>query len=180
MDDRSTTSSETVDSTGQTAGLLDDDSIVDIDHVAIAVNDLESAIEWYTHNFPFRVVDRRLTRGERTAMVSAVLQAGRAVVVLIQGTTSDSQVSQFIQRFGCGVQHIALQVKDLDAAIQRLRGQDSALATPTIADTGIKQAFLRRDEKSGVRIELIERRGGEFTDESVERLFRAFEARGLY
>ena len=52
--------------------------------------------------------------------------------------------------------------------------------TARTGDDGIRQAFLRRDPGSGVRIELIERKGGNFTDRSVEQLFRAFERQGLY
>lgn len=155
-------------------------SVIGVDHVAIAVSDLDSAINWYTANFPFRVIERRLTCGERTAMMSAVLQAGSATLVLVQGTTPESQVSKFVRHFGCGVQHLALQVKDLDAAIQRLAENGTIVDTPIISDEGIRQIFLHRDDDSGVRIELIERRGGNFTDQSVGRLFRAFETNDLY
>jgi 4-hydroxyphenylpyruvate dioxygenase-like putative hemolysin len=158
---------------------LDQLSILGVDHIAIAVSDLSAAINWYKDNFAFRVIERRITRGEHTAMISAVLKGGAATLVLVQGTTPESQVSKFVQHFGCGVQHLALQVNDLDAAIQRLSGTGGVIETPIIADKGIRQVFLRRDD-SGVRIELIERRGGDFTDQSVERLFRVFEAKELY
>ncbi len=171
---------ESESATETSGGEIDHQSITGVDHVAIAVSDLDSAIDWYTANFGFRVIERRLTRGERTAMISAVLQAGNATLVLIQGTTPESQVSRFVHHFGCGVQHLALQVNDLDAAIRRLSENGAIVDTPIISDEGIRQVFLRRDDDSGVRVELIERRGGNFTDQSVGRLFRAFEAKDLY
>jgi len=172
--------SESEEATEDSVRELEQLSIVGVDHVAIAVSDLSAAIEWYTDNFAFRVIERRVTRGEHTAMISAVLKAGSATLVLVQGTTPESQVSKFVQHFGCGVQHLALQVNDLDAAIQRLSETGSVIDTPIIGDEGIRQVFLRRHQGSGVRIELIERRGGDFTDQSVERLFRVFEANDLY
>jgi catechol 2,3-dioxygenase-like lactoylglutathione lyase family enzyme len=155
------------------------DHVLEMDHVAIAVTNLEDAVTWYG-GLGFKVLERRVTRGERTSMRSAVLKAGRSVVVLIQGVEPDSQVSRFVEHFGPGVQHLAFAVGDLDAALAAVRSAGGDIATPIIQDEGIRQAFLRRDPGSGVRIELIERRGGSFTDRSVEQLFRAFERQDLY
>lgn len=165
-------------SLGATAGLLTE--ITELDHIALAVEDLESAVEWYVRCLGFNVLERRTTRGATTAMHSAVLQAGRAVIVLTQGTSSDSQVSRFIQRFGPGVSHVAFAVKNIDETIARLHANGGAIDTPLMEDVGIRQTFLRRDARTGVRIELIEKRGGQFTDSSVDRLFRHFERLELY
>jgi methylmalonyl-CoA/ethylmalonyl-CoA epimerase len=160
------------------AGLQD--CITGIDHVAVAVTDLGEAIDWYTGKLGFHLVEERETRGNHTGMLSAVVTAGSAVVVLIQGTSPESQVSRFIEKFGAGVQHIAFGVRDLDEAVDRLGPHGGGLDTPLIADTGIRQAFLRRDPGSGVRVELIERTGGSFSNETVKQLFLAFEAQDLY
>ena len=66
---------------------------------------------------------------------------------------------------------------DLDAAIAHFTS--AAADIDVIEENGIRQVFLRRDPGSGVRIELIERRGGTFNDRSVENLFRAFETKNL-
>jgi 4-hydroxyphenylpyruvate dioxygenase-like putative hemolysin len=113
-------------------------------------------------------------------MVSAVLYAGSAIVVLVQGNEPDSQVSKFVDRYGPGVQHMAFAVRDLDEAVARVRSGGGDIDTQIIAEPGIRQAFLRRDLGSGVRVELIERRGGDFSDSSIERLFRAFESADLW
>jgi methylmalonyl-CoA/ethylmalonyl-CoA epimerase len=154
--------------------------IVSVDHIAVAVADLETAIDWYRLNLGFRLVEKRTTQGRSTAMVSAVMMAGAAVVVLIQGTTPESQVSRFIEHFGAGVQHVAFAVDDMDRAMERLEKSGGKSDTPVLVDEGIRQVFLRRDPGSGVRVELIERRGGKFSDNSVERLFREFEGKELY
>ncbi len=154
--------------------------VLGVDHVAVAVEDLQAGIDWYVNCLGFRLLETRETRGERTGMISAVLKSGSAIVVLIQGTSPRSQVSRFIQEFGPGVQHIALEVTDMDVAMRQLTSANAASDTHVIQDEGIRQVFLRRDPGSGVRIELIERRGGTFSDKTVEELFRKFEADDLY
>lgn len=154
------------------------DLVIDVDHVAIAVEDLETAVSWY-ESLGFTAMERRLTEGEHTSMLSEVMKAGRAVVVLVQGTSPKSQISRFIEHFGAGIHHLALAVSDLDVALTRVR-EAGGVAEALTQDEGIRQAFLRREPGSGVRVELIERRGGAFTDSSVRQLFLAFERQDLY
>jgi catechol 2,3-dioxygenase-like lactoylglutathione lyase family enzyme len=157
-----------------------DCEVTGIDHIAIAVSDLPEAVRWYTSALGFKLLEKRTTRGERTGMISAVLVSGGVVVVLVQGTEPESQVSRFVDAFGAGVQHVAFRVRNLTTAVGRLRQANAAVDTPLIEDEGIRQAFLRRDPGSGVRVELIERKGGDFTDRSINKLFRAFESQDLY
>ncbi len=156
------------------------DCIIGIDHVAIAVVDLAEAVDWYTNKLGFHLAEERETRGETTAMLSAVTTAGSAAVVLVQGTTPESNICKFIDHFGAGVHHVAFGVRDLDEAMERLMGSGGATDTPMIMDDGIRQAFLRRDPGSGVRVELIERTGGTFSDNTVQQLYQAFETNDLY
>ena len=157
-----------------------EDLVVQIDHIAIAVEDLDAAIGWYQRALGFSVVGRRITQGDRTSMISAVLKCGSAVVVLVQGTTPDSQVVRFIEHFGPGVQHLAFQVSDMEAALQRVKAAGATLDVGLIKGNGIQQAFLQRTPDSGVRVEIIERQGGEFTDRTVEHLYREMETKMLY
>ncbi|MBK5051595.1 VOC family protein [Burkholderia sp. R-70006] len=156
------------------------DLVIEIDHVALAVEDLDSALRWHCGALGFREVERRVTASDRTGMRSAVLQAGRSIVVLVQGIGADSHISRFIARHGQGIQHIALAVSDLDAAIERLRIRHVLIDSDVIAGEGIRQVFVGRDPSSDVRYELIERRGGSFNDRTVRRLFLALERDGLY
>jgi methylmalonyl-CoA/ethylmalonyl-CoA epimerase len=151
-----------------------------IDHIAVAVENLDEAIDWYVNGLGFCLLEQRTTRGESTGMLSAILRAGEITVVLIQGTCPRSQVSRFIQEFGPGVQHVAFEVMDIDTALKHVKGAGGTAATHVIQDRGIRQVFLQRDAGSAVRVELIEKRGGTFSDRTVEELFRRFEADGLY
>ncbi len=149
-----------------------------IDHIAIAVSDLNAALGWYRDILGFKVVQRRATEGMRTGMVSVVLEAGDIVFVLIQGIGPESQVTRYIEKFGPGAQHLALAVRDLEACVETLRGAGAEFCTSIIEGKGIRQAFLKRDDVSGMMYELIERiePDGCFTDESVKQLFLQLEA----
>jgi len=151
-----------------------------VDHFAIAVRDLESSIRWYEQALGFRVTERRTTRGAHTSMESAVLTCGQAMLVLVQGLEPECQVNRFIERRGEGVCHVAFAVSDLDEAIRRIERASAVVALPTVEDSGIRQAFLQGDAESGVRIELIERRGGRFSERSVQGMFTLLESHDLY
>ncbi len=146
-----------------------------IDHVAIAVKDLEESIRFYSEALGFVVFERRKTEGKHSAMVSAVMKAGPITVVLLQGTTPDSQVTKYVDHFGPGVQHIAIGVKDLPELVVELRAAGVEFDTTIIEGGGLRQIFTKRDPGSGMMYEIIERLGGDFSDASVQNLFEQLE-----
>jgi methylmalonyl-CoA/ethylmalonyl-CoA epimerase len=151
-----------------------------IDHIAIAVHDLEESIVLYTQVLGFELVERRKTEGKVTAMVSAVLKAGPITVVLLQGTSPESQVSKFIDHYGPGVQHLAIAVENLPELAEELKSQGLQFDTTVITSPGLRQIFSHRDPGSGMMFELIERLGGDFSDQSVQQLFQQLEAKDTY
>ena len=154
---------------------------VKIDHVAIAVPDLEASIAFY-EKLGFAQVKRRRTTGEATEMVSAVLHAGAIIIVLVQGTAPGSQVSRYIDSHGPGVQHIAIEVRNVEKLMHELREVGVEFNTTLIQGCGIRQAFTARDLGSGMMYEFIEREtnDGDFTDESVQDLFEQLERSGTF
>jgi methylmalonyl-CoA epimerase len=151
-----------------------------IDHIAIAVDDLEESIAFYTGVLGFQLHERRKTEGRQTAMVSAVLKAGPVTVVLLQGTSPESQVSKFIEHYGPGVQHIAIGVEDLPAMAEKLKASGLEFDTTVINSPGLRQIFSKRDQGSGMMFEFIERMGGDFTDQSVQQLFEQLEKKDAF
>lgn len=151
-----------------------------IDHVAIAVHDLEESIRFYTEVMGFELHERRKTEGKHTAMVSAVLKAGPITVVLLQGTSPESQVSKFVENFGAGVQHIAIGCKDLPEMAEELKAAGMEFDTTVIQSPGLRQIFSKREPGSGMMFEFIERMGGDFTDQSVQQLFEQLEQKDHY
>jgi methylmalonyl-CoA/ethylmalonyl-CoA epimerase len=158
------------------------DNVIGIDHVAVAVVDLTATIQWAVDKLGCTLVEERETQGRRSGMKSAVVRLGGVVIVLVQGgTNSGSQVAQFTQRHGPGVQHVALNVRDLGHAIDTLQARGLELSTPRLDGEGLSQIFGMRDPATGLMIELIERRNYTgFSDENVRRLFSSLETRQLY
>ena len=146
-----------------------------VDHIAIAVKDLEESIVFYNRFLGFEVTERRKTEGKHSAMVSAVMKAGPITVVLLQGTTPDSQVTRYVEHYGPGVQHIAIGVTNLPSLVDELRAAGVEFDTNIIEGGGLRQIFTKRDPGSGMMYEIIERLGGDFSDESVQSLFEQLE-----
>lgn len=153
-----------------------------IDHIAIAVNDLEKSIDFYQNVLGFTLFERRETVGKKTAMSSAVMRSGCITFVLLQGRNPDSQVSKYIEQYGSGVQHIAIEVQSLVDVSEDLKQRGVEFCTDIICSPGMKQIFSKRDPISGIMIELIEKTAAEanFTDNSVQQLFETLEEKDLF
>jgi methylmalonyl-CoA/ethylmalonyl-CoA epimerase len=151
-----------------------------IDHVAIAVRNLEESVNFYTTVLGFELKERRRTEGRHTAMISAVLKAGPITLVLLEGTSPESQVSRFVEHFGPGVQHVAIGVQDLPEMAEELRASGLEFDTAVISSPGLRQIFSRRDMGSGMMFEFIERLGGDFSDASVQQLFEQLERKSAF
>jgi len=154
--------------------------VTEIDHVAIAVQDLEDSIRFYSEVLGFELKERRRTEGKQTAMISAVMKAGPITVVLLQGTSPESQVSRFVEHFGPGVQHVAFGVKNLPEMAEELKAAGLEFDTTVISSPGLRQIFSQRDAGSGMMFEFIERMGGDFSDQSVQQLFEQLEKKNAF
>lgn len=153
-----------------------------IDHVAIAVKDLEEAIRFYSDVLGFELVERRETKGKKTAMVSAVMRSGPLTFVLLQGTTPESQVTKYVEHYGPGVQHIAIGLESLPQVVERLEADGLVFDTGLIQGSGLVQRFSHREPNSGMMFEFIEHveADGDFSDESVQQLFEQLEEKGTF
>lgn len=151
-----------------------------VDHIAIAVKDLEASVRLYETSLGFTVVQRRVTEGKASAMISAVMKAGPLTLVLMQGTSPDSQICKYIEHYGPGVQHVAFAVDDLQSMVDELKAAGLPFDTNVISGGGLRQIFTKRDPGTGMMFEFIERLGGDFSDQSVQELFKQLESQGSY
>ncbi|RLP53697.1 MAG: glyoxalase [Ketobacter sp.] len=152
-----------------------------IDHVAIAVKDLEAAVDHYCNVLGFSFVERRETHGESTGMISAVLEAKSFTVVLIQGTSSRSQVSRFIEEYGPGIQHMAIEVDDVEAVTKTLEETGTEFSTNVIRSNGLVQRFTKREPISGVMFEYIQRTEHDgYEENNINSLFSQLEEAEAY
>ncbi len=152
-----------------------------IDHVAIACSDLETAIDHYRDTLGFELDERRTTEGAHSGMLSATMKAGPITVVLVQGTSPESNVSKYIEHYGPGVQHVALESDSLTDLLEDLRERGSDLLTGVIHSPGLDQVFTKREPNSGIQLEFIARGATEgFSDSNVQELFEAMERENVY
>jgi methylmalonyl-CoA epimerase len=152
-----------------------------IDHVAIAVRELSEAIEHFRDLYGFEILEERKVEGDFSGMDTAVLIAGGVKFVLVKGVSSESNVSQYIEHYGPGVQHVAIRVDDAESVLEDLRRRDCDLLTGIIHADGLDQIFTRRDPNSGMQVELISRSKNEgFSDSNVRELFEAMERERVF
>lgn len=132
-----------------------------IDHVGIAVHDLDAAIELYTTTFGLTVVARETNepQGVHEAMLHvADSGAGSSYVQLLEPTHADSPVGKFLARNGEGVHHIGYGVDDVEAALAAIGERDVRLidSRPRHGSMGASIAFLHPKDLSGVLTELVQ------------------------
>lgn len=156
-------------------------SAMRIDHVAIAVRDLDAAIAHYGGVLGFELKERRQISGRVSGMDSAVMEAGGVKFVLVQGDSPESNVSRYIEAYGPGVQHVAIEIPDADEALADMRARNVDLLTGIINGPGLDQIFTKREPNSGMQLEIIARAENEgFDPRNVQQLFEAMERENVY
>jgi methylmalonyl-CoA/ethylmalonyl-CoA epimerase len=128
-----------------------------IEHIALAVKDLDAAIRHYTEVWGLSVSARE--RVEDQGVEEAVLPAGGTRLQLIAPTASESTVARFIERRGEGLHHIAYEVDDLRDALARLKAAGATLIDeePRAGGRGHLVAFVHPSANHGVLVELVQR-----------------------
>lgn len=156
-------------------------SAMRIDHVAIAVRDLDAAIAYYGDVLGFTLQERRQISGRISGMDSAVMEAGGVKFVLVQGDSPESNVSRYIEAYGPGVQHVAIEVPDPQEAIDDLKARGADLLTGIIRGPGLDQIFTKREPNSGIQLEIIARAENDgFDPANVQELFEAMERENVF
>lgn len=154
---------------------------VRIDHVAIAVRDLEAAIAHFRDHYGFDVCERRTVSGTVSGMDSATLRAGGVTFVLCEGDSPHSNVSRYVEYYGPGVQHIAIAVRDQRELLDDLFERGADLLTGIINAPGLDQSFTKREPNSGIQLEFVSRTDNDgFHDANVQELFMAMEREDVY
>ncbi|WP_203338031.1 methylmalonyl-CoA epimerase [Nocardioides limicola] len=129
-----------------------------IDHVGIAVPDLDEAIALYTEKFGMRVAHTETNeeQGVREAMV-AVGDTG-AHIQLLAPLSPDTTIGKFLDRSGPGLQQLAYRVSDIDAAcdVLRERGVRLLYDVPKRGTSNSRVNFIHPKDAGGVLVELVE------------------------
>ena len=129
-----------------------------IDHIAIAVQDLDAAIQLFKSVLGMRLKHREEVAGFK--VIIATLDTGGTDIELIQATSPDSPIAKFVAERGAGLHHVALRVPDIDAALQTLRAQGVPLIDETArpGKDGSRVAFIHPKATGRVLCELVQPR----------------------
>ncbi|WP_419919113.1 methylmalonyl-CoA epimerase [Candidatus Poriferisocius sp.] len=130
--------------------------LTEIDHVAIAVHDLEQAIFFYESAFGASVLHREVV--EHDGVEEALIRVADSYVQLTTGTREDSPISKFLAKRGEGVHHIGYRVDDCAAAIESMvaAGATPIDAEPRPGSRGTTVAFIHPKGALGTLIELVQ------------------------
>ena len=136
-----------------------------VDHIGIAVPDLDVAIKWYHDYLGMIVLHEEVNddQGIREAMLSVRgAPKGSAQVQLMAALDETSVIAKFIDRRGPGIQQLAYRVSDLDALSERLRDQGVRLLydAPRRGTANSRINFIHPKDAGGVLIELVELAAG--------------------
>jgi methylmalonyl-CoA/ethylmalonyl-CoA epimerase len=131
-----------------------------IDHVGIAVPDLDVAIAFYRDNFGLEVAHEEVNeeQGVREAMLHAPGDHDGTAIQLLAPLNEDSTIAKFIGRSGPGLQQLAYRVSDVDVAAQALRDKGLRLLYDEArrGTSNSRVNFVHPKDAGGVLIELVE------------------------
>ena len=134
--------------------------VTTIDHVGIAVPDLDAAIQWYADTLGMQAthIEVNEEQGVREAMLSAPGDEGGPAIQLLAPLNENSTIAKFIGRNGPGIQQMAYRVKDIDATCAHLRGRGVRLLydEPRRGTADSRINFVHPKDGGGVLIELVE------------------------
>lgn len=129
-----------------------------IEHIGIAVRDLKTAGNLYEQllNIPIYKIEEVPGEGVKTAF----LQTGPNKIELLEALSADSPIAKFIDKKGEGIHHIAFEVEDIKAEMERLKAQGFVLLSdePKPGADNKLVCFVHPKSAGGVLVELVQER----------------------
>jgi methylmalonyl-CoA/ethylmalonyl-CoA epimerase len=131
-----------------------------IDHIGVAVEDIDAAIALYESGFEMELAHRETV--ESQGVEAVLLDVGDGHVELLAPLGPDTPVGKFMARNGAGLHHVAYAVEDIDAALERIAAAGIRLidAEPRVGIRESRVAFLHPRSTGGVLTEIVEPAGG--------------------
>jgi methylmalonyl-CoA epimerase len=131
-----------------------------IDHIGVAVEDIDAAIALYERSFEMQLAHRETVASQGVEAV--LLDVGEGHVELLAPLGPDTPVGKFLARDGAGLHHVAYAVDDIDACLQRVAAAGIKLidTEPRTGIRGSRVAFLHPRSTGGVLTEIVEPAGG--------------------
>ena len=128
-----------------------------IDHVGIAVKSIEESLKFYEM---LGLVAEGTEIVEEQKVKVAFLPLGDSELELLESTDTDGPIARFIEKNGAGIQHLALQVENIENAIEEMKAKGVRMIDekPRYGAGGAKIAFCHPKSTNGVLLELTERK----------------------
>jgi methylmalonyl-CoA/ethylmalonyl-CoA epimerase len=135
---------------------MSDSVLTEIDHVAIAVRDLDAAVAWYADNFGATVAHRE--RVDSDGVEEALLKVADSYIQLLTPTSDTSPVARYLERSGEGIHPIGYRVDDCAAALSTLKAHGARVIDdePRPGSRGTTVAFVHPKAAFGTLIELVQ------------------------
>jgi methylmalonyl-CoA epimerase len=130
--------------------------ILDIDHVGIAVDDLEASVASYRRTLGVEPAHRE--RVEDQGVEEVLFAVGTSFIQLLGALGGDTPVGRFLATRGPGIHHVGYRVDDVAEALARLRGEGVRLVdeAPRPGSRGTLIAFVHPKDMGGVLVELVQ------------------------
>lgn len=130
--------------------------LLNLDHVGIAVRDLDHALDTYRERYRVEPLYRETV--ESQGVEEAMIPVGGSFVQLLQPLAGDTPVGRFLESRGEGLHHIAFVVSSIDDALDHLREEGARLVDETArpGGRGTRIAFVHPADLAGTLIELVE------------------------
>lgn len=128
----------------------------EIDHVAIAVHDLDAAIDWYRDAFAATLTHREFV--EHDGIEEALIKVADSYIQLLSPVRDDSTVAAFLAKRGEGLHHVAYRVDDCAAALERVKAAGNRVIdeVPRPGSRATTIAFIHPSAGFGTLIELVQ------------------------
>jgi len=129
-----------------------------VDHIGIAVKDLEQAKKFYTEVLGMTVMGEETVEQQKVKV--CFIPCGDSEVELLESTAPDGPIAKFIEKNGEGIQHLALKVDNIEAAIADLKAKGVRMIddVPRYGAGGASIAFVHPKSTGGILLELSQRK----------------------
>jgi len=129
--------------------------IVKIDHIGVAVKNLEDAVKLYTDAFGLKVSEIETVEEQKVKV--AMIPVGESRIELLETTDSEGPIGKYIEKRGEGIHHLALEVSDIQGMLEILKGKGIPVIDekPRTGAGGAKVAFIH-PKGAKVLMELVE------------------------
>jgi methylmalonyl-CoA epimerase len=131
-------------------------SLTEIDHVGIAVRDLDATVAWYQQMFGATVAHRE--RIESDGVEEALIKVADSYIQLLTPYTDTSPLAKYMERNGEGIHHVGYRVASCEEVLEHVKAEGARVVDehPRTGSRGTTVAFLHPKTSMGTLIELVE------------------------